>query len=361
MAKRSLRIFVSATTADLGSYRTAVRDELLHRDGVIPILQDHFSPTYRTVQQELFGKIQPCDAVICLIGCVYGEEPPGRSPAQPRESYTQMEYRVAKKLGKPVYLFIAKETCAWDQPIKQDPDEQQLQSAYRDKLRQGAALYGSFSDRDDLTQQVGRIDFDSLRPSRPWFWPSVILGLLIAILALSALFLPPGSSQIPLSLDMPGNYKPGQSMELMVTSHRAGYLYLGAVWADGSVYLLYPNFHSPRNGDNLVKAGQTLHLPADLPPATNGQVIAYPMEFPQGLPADQNQVTERIFAFITAELLQLPDTDADLGPGFRKLGVLRDPSSFSPDSPPDRLEFQNWNLPLGKTGVVVKSYTLNRQ
>ena len=321
MAKRPLRIFVSATSADLGTYRTAVRDELLHRDGVIPVLQDHFSPSYRTVQQELTGKIQPCDAVICLVGKVYGQEPPGRSPAQPRESYTQMEYRVAKKLGKPVYLFIAGETCAWDNVVEQPPDEDELQKAYRDKLRQGATLYGSFSSREELTQQVGRIDFDTLRRKRGWLWAA------LGVLALCGLLLLPlqksESAQIPVTLEMPSSYQPGQFMELTVTTHRAGYLYLGAVWADGSVYLLYPNFHSPLNGDNLVKAGQTLHLPGDLPPAANGKVIRYPMEFPANLPADQTQITERIFGFITAEPLQLPDTDADLGPGFRKLGVLR--------------------------------------
>ena len=38
------RIFISATSQDLGSYRRAVRDVLLS-EGVFPMLQDHLPPT----------------------------------------------------------------------------------------------------------------------------------------------------------------------------------------------------------------------------------------------------------------------------------------------------------------------------
>lgn len=357
MAKRPLSIFVSSTTADLGSYRTAVRDELLHRDGVIPVLQEHFNPTFRTVRKELESKIRPCDAVICLIGKVYGEAPPDA----PRESYTQLEYRVARRLRKPVFLFVAKDSCAWDQPIRQTPEETELQSNYRKEIQEDSNLYVSFTDREELRQQVGRIDFEALRPRRDWLRPLGIVLLLAAGLSLVPLLSPVPSTPIPVSLEMGSAFVEGDALEISVTTHRAGYLYLGAVWADGSVYLLYPNFHHPLNGDNLVKAGQKIRLPNDLPPAADGRVIRYPMEFPTGIPAAQTEITERIFAFVTDEPLRLPDSGDDLGPGFRKLGVLRDPASFSPDAPPDRLEFQNWNLPLGPTGVVVKNYILQRQ
>ena len=39
-------VFISATTADLGSYRLAVRD-VLWDQGVYPIPQDHFEPDYQ--------------------------------------------------------------------------------------------------------------------------------------------------------------------------------------------------------------------------------------------------------------------------------------------------------------------------
>ena len=74
-------VFISATTADLGSYRLAVRDTLLDQ-GVHPILQDHLEPDYQTLLDILRREINACDAVICLVGYVYGQEPnnhPARS------------------------------------------------------------------------------------------------------------------------------------------------------------------------------------------------------------------------------------------------------------------------------------------
>ena len=50
-----------------------------------------------------------CDAVIHLAGFYHGTEPPQRPPGEPLRSYTQIEYDVARKLGKPIYLFLATE------------------------------------------------------------------------------------------------------------------------------------------------------------------------------------------------------------------------------------------------------------
>ena len=54
----------------------------------------------------LRGKIAACDAVIHLAGECYGAEPVHREPAAPRRSYTQMEYDLARELGKPLYVFL---------------------------------------------------------------------------------------------------------------------------------------------------------------------------------------------------------------------------------------------------------------
>ncbi len=97
-------IFISATSDDLGSYRRAVRDVLLSKE-VLPLMQDHFPPDYRSVVGLLEEKIRHCDAMICLVGSVYGREPRQRPDGEPRRSYTQLEYAIARRLGKPVYLF----------------------------------------------------------------------------------------------------------------------------------------------------------------------------------------------------------------------------------------------------------------
>src|SRR5438067_6756604 len=94
------RVFVSATSRDLGSFRKAVSDVLLNLD-VHPVVQDHFAPDYRSVVEMLREKIGQCDAVLCLVGRRYGYEPLKREPDQPRRSYTQLEYEIAVELRKP--------------------------------------------------------------------------------------------------------------------------------------------------------------------------------------------------------------------------------------------------------------------
>lgn len=411
MARQSLRIFVSATTADLGTYRKAVAEELLTRD-VTPVQQDHFAPSFRTVQQELGRKIRSCDAMICLVGKSFGEEPRNRPASQPRQSYTQTEYRLAKQLRKPVYVFLASEECPLDGGAAEEPEKALLQKAYRHDLRKDEALYNEFHDKASLIQQIGHIDFTEIRPR------SRALGLLVGAVVVVTLTVatiavrgnwdsrenpgtvreehPPAASpamaenpvaspapsfaaqsgaavqtptartgslpegnEPPVSVGMAASYRAGEKLELTVTAHRPGFLYVGAAWADGSVYLLYPNFHSPKNGDNRVMAGQVLRLPGDLPAAPNGAKITYPMEFPESIAGEET--TESIVAFIRDQPMDLPDAVEDLGPAFRRLGMLKDPGAFQSRGPKPRLEFQDPAFSLGETEVVVRNYTLKRR
>jgi hypothetical protein len=70
-------VFVSATTGDLGTFRLAVRDTLVTM-GAHPVVQDDFPSDYRRVVDMLRKKIDQCDAVISLVGFVYGQEPRDR-------------------------------------------------------------------------------------------------------------------------------------------------------------------------------------------------------------------------------------------------------------------------------------------
>ena len=55
------------TSRDLGSYRKAVADVLRPLD-VHAVIQDDFPPDYRSVVGMLRDRIEPCDAIICLVG-----------------------------------------------------------------------------------------------------------------------------------------------------------------------------------------------------------------------------------------------------------------------------------------------------
>ena len=99
------RVFVSATSVDLGSYRRIVSDTLLKLDAQ-PVTQDHFAPDSRAVKQMLRDRIAACDAVICLVGAVYGHEPKQHDDG-PRRSFTQLEYDIAVELRKQQYITLA--------------------------------------------------------------------------------------------------------------------------------------------------------------------------------------------------------------------------------------------------------------
>jgi hypothetical protein len=83
----TFRIFVSATSADLGTHRQEI-SKILVSKGILPVEQSTFPPDYRDIENILVEKISECDAVICLIGNVFGEEPKFRPLEIIRRSYT---------------------------------------------------------------------------------------------------------------------------------------------------------------------------------------------------------------------------------------------------------------------------------
>jgi hypothetical protein len=126
------------------------------------VIQDDFPPDYRSVVDMLRAKIEKCDAVICLVGGVYGAEPARRTGDEPRRSYTQLEYETADALGKPVFVFLARDECpmdhAGDEP---EPDEfRGLQLEYRKRVMAAGRVWTPFRSREELVFHVRGMRFD---------------------------------------------------------------------------------------------------------------------------------------------------------------------------------------------------------
>jgi hypothetical protein len=129
-----MRVFISGTSADLAPFRTAV-DDVLRQIQAEPVEQKHFGVDYAELPSLLENKIKDCDAVVCLLGSVFGAAPPGSS-----RSYTQMEYDFATRWQKPTFLFFFAPAAGWkvDPSVDRDTDEQrELQRKYADNLRSG--------------------------------------------------------------------------------------------------------------------------------------------------------------------------------------------------------------------------------
>lgn len=158
------RVFVSATTADLGALRGAVAEELRLRD-VHAIEQRDFPTDHRSVACILEDRIRSCHAVIHLVGSRYGGEPALRPPEAVRRSFSQMEYDAAVRLGKPVFVFVADEGRAAPEPLPPEPDElRALQASHRDEVCRRDEAWYRFADEVQLRELVRRIPTQRLCP-----------------------------------------------------------------------------------------------------------------------------------------------------------------------------------------------------
>jgi hypothetical protein len=188
------KIFVSATSGDLRTTRSAVKEALL-TIGCYPIEQTNFPPDYRTVRQMLEAKIRECQALIHLVGMRYGEEPDPASfvPGASRRSYTQLEYDTGRALARKygdkrfrVYTFVCAKEYPYDTPSADEPEEKRaLQRSHRREIQAGDVVYESLANVEAVKTRVLslreetiqlRAEYDRLRRT----------NLVISVLALLA-------------------------------------------------------------------------------------------------------------------------------------------------------------------------------
>jgi len=169
---RPLRIFISSTTADLGSFREAAARILREEKGIVAIDEGTF-PTmdYQAVRRHLWELVQMSDSVLFLIGFHFGAEPRDLPPDAVRRSFAQLEWDFAEQLAKPRYVLLASVDCHFDNAAEPlEPGEKRvLQSLHRDVVAGGAAagLWHSFSSREEMEGIVRAIDFPTFAPQRP--------------------------------------------------------------------------------------------------------------------------------------------------------------------------------------------------
>jgi uncharacterized protein DUF4062 len=146
-------IFISATTSDLGTCRQLIKEALLTLD-CTPVEQTNFPPDEGLVREMLQKRIAACHAVIHVAGEIYGQEPIQRSANKSHRSYTQMEYDIARELGKPVYVFVCGGGFPYDAHSPEVEEERMRQQAHRERLLTGDHLYTPIDTRDELAMRV---------------------------------------------------------------------------------------------------------------------------------------------------------------------------------------------------------------
>jgi tetratricopeptide (TPR) repeat protein len=159
-------VFISATTRELRSYREEVKNALLTL-GIFPIEQTNFRLAHGPLTAKLRSLIVPCDAVIHLAGFYYGAEPSRRPSGEPRRSYTQIEYDVARELRNPLFLFLAAENCGFDDSLEQSEEERTLQLAHRRAIEECDDVYYSFANHEDLARLVRELELPDRSAEAP--------------------------------------------------------------------------------------------------------------------------------------------------------------------------------------------------
>src|SRR5262245_16850700 len=149
-------VFISATSGDLGSYREVAKQALLDI-GAHPVEQENFPTTHRELQQMLARLLDPCDAVLHIVGFRYGAEP-RPEPGQPRRSHTQWEYHRALDARKPLYVFLASKDCPFDPSEPEDEERQGMQREHRIRFQEAPTIYYEFSSKGQLRDRIHRCE-----------------------------------------------------------------------------------------------------------------------------------------------------------------------------------------------------------
>lgn len=180
------RVFLSAVTRELGSYRTEIA-RVLRRKELEVREQEHFRQGPATLLEQLRAYIEQCDAVILLVGERCGAFPTDehaaalgtvpafedyrRSMGQARASYTQWELFLAKHYGKKTYVFLSAAGFEPDEPNSEGADLQACQAAYRGWVSASGKHYDSLTTKEKLVEDVLVLPFPDLSAPKPIVLP----------------------------------------------------------------------------------------------------------------------------------------------------------------------------------------------
>ena len=159
------KIFISAVTKEPKQARHLVSQTLhfLHFDFVI---QEEFGTTTGVTKKMLEEKIEPCIALIQIVGQRHGLELPGEIHPGHCMSFTEYEAHYAQQSGKKVWYLLLDDAYLPDHSNDEDEDKNTLQKAYRLRVKRSSHLYTGIKDAKDLEIAVLKMLFelDHLRP-----------------------------------------------------------------------------------------------------------------------------------------------------------------------------------------------------
>ena len=168
--ERAPAIFISSVTAGLAPYRALVA-EIVRGNGYRTEVQDDFEIYGGSVADIISTKINACQGVICLLGSAYGRQSPVRIQDNHYLSYTQLEFFLARRTHRPMYIFIARGVAEKGEYAPEDPSLIALQKEFIDQLKvmEPRPIYYYFKDDFELLKLLATARWERwLRHEEGW-------------------------------------------------------------------------------------------------------------------------------------------------------------------------------------------------
>jgi len=166
-----MKVFLSCVSNEFRSYRLKLANQLgaLKGQPYEVKVQEDFEQGGFTLLDKLADYLHECDLVIHMTGDACGAQPtaehvrtlfanlgvPAPEPL-PERSYTQWEFDLAQRFGRPTLCYIADVVAPRDcgAAVEQSDAEAELQRQHRDRIQHSGKHYESFSGHADLVRRV---------------------------------------------------------------------------------------------------------------------------------------------------------------------------------------------------------------
>ncbi len=162
------KVYVCSSSGEFGSSTSGVRSVLLRTlRRLVGAENVYESPLMkaRTKKKQTCGRkvhnlMSRCDCVVCLVGCQFGGEPATWPANETRRSYAQLEYDLARCLGKRLIRCVADRSLHNQSDGDTPAEEMQnagLQTAFRDEARRGDFDYLEFATPGQLRYELSSL------------------------------------------------------------------------------------------------------------------------------------------------------------------------------------------------------------
>ena len=143
--RQLMGVMVSSTFEDFRQHRGALI-RAINGQGLHPIAMEHdIALPAGTVIDSSLHKVREAAAYIGMIGFRYGNIPDSAEHNPERLSLTELEFREARDLGRPVLLFImGPDHDVKQRDVEQDPEKQRKLDAFREEAKRSAADFGVY-------------------------------------------------------------------------------------------------------------------------------------------------------------------------------------------------------------------------